>query len=103
MTAPKNYTGLLMGFSAYIMWGVFPIYFYFLAAVSSWEVLAHRIVWSVLALLVLLGLRGRLRGVFKTLTTPRQARLLALAAILISLNWLVYIHAIATHRTDPTA
>jgi len=99
MTHPKNYPGLLMGFSAYIMWGVFPIYFYFLASVSSWEVLAHRIVWSVLALLVLLGLRGRLRGVFKTLTTPRQARLLALAAILISLNWLVYIHAIATHRT----
>lgn len=95
----KNYAGMIMGFSAYAMWGVFPIYFHFLAAVSSWEVLAHRILWSVATLLAILWWRGRLRDVFKTLTTPRQAGLLALAAVLISLNWLVYIYAIATHRT----
>lgn len=99
MPHPKNYTGLFMGLSSYVIWGAFPIYFYFLAAVSSWEVLAHRILWSVVTLLVILWWRGRLRDVFTTLTTPRQAGLLALAAVLISLNWLVYIYAIATQRT----
>lgn len=99
MIAPKNYAGLVMGLSAYIIWGLFPFYFYFLTAVSSWEVLAHRIVWSVATLLVLLWWRGRLATIFSTLTSPRQAALLALAALLISTNWLVYIHAIATQRT----
>lgn len=94
-----NLPGMLMGFSAYAIWGVFPIYFYFLTAVSSWEVLAHRIVWSVVTLLALLWWRGRLRSVFTTLASPRQAGLLALASLLISANWLIYIHAIATQRT----
>lgn len=99
MTQSKNFPGFLMGFSAYLMWGAFPIYFYFLAAVSSWEVVAHRIIWSVVTLLGILWWRGRLLDVFTTLKTPRQAGLLALAALLISGNWLVYIYAIATQRT----
>lgn len=99
MPPSVNYPGILAGFSAYAMWGVFPIYFYFLSGVSSWEILAHRILWSVVTLLAILAWRGRLRGVFKTLATPRQTGLLALAAVLISSNWLVYIYAIATHRT----
>lgn len=99
MTTPTNFTGMFMGFSAYAIWGIFPLYFYFLSAVPSWEVLAHRIVWSVTTLLLVLAWRGRLRTVFTTLTSPRQAGLLALASLLISANWLIYIHAIATHRT----
>jgi chloramphenicol-sensitive protein RarD len=103
MNTSKPCPGLLMGFSAYAIWGIFPFYFYFLSAVSSWEVLAHRILWSVLTLLVLLWWRGRLGTIFSTLSSPRQAALLALAAVLISTNWLVYIYAIATHRTMDTS
>lgn len=94
-----NYPGMFMGFSAYAMWGFFPIYFYFLKHVGSVEVLAHRVVWSVVTLLALLWWKGRLRSVFAALQSPGEAALLAFASLMITGNWLVYIYAIATERT----
>tara|TARA_R110001592_G_scaffold82848_6_gene245290 strand:+ start:394 stop:1308 length:915 start_codon:yes stop_codon:yes gene_type:complete len=88
-----------MGFSAYALWGFFPIYFYFLRFVGSWEVLAHRIVWSVVTLLVILAWQGRFRSVFGALRSKRQVALLAFASLMITGNWLVYIYAVTTEHT----
>lgn len=91
--------GLLMGTAAYTLWGIFPLYFYFLTVVGSWEVLSHRIVWSVFALVVLLWWKGRHAAALRALRSPRLVGLLAVTSGLITTNWIVYIHAVATHRT----
>jgi len=89
--------GLLAGAAAYGMWGLFPIYFKALAAVPPLEILAHRVAWAVLLLLVLVrsreqmaSLRAALRG--------RSLLLLAASSLMIGLNWLVYLWSILTDR-----
>jgi chloramphenicol-sensitive protein RarD len=89
--------GLLAGAAAYGMWGLFPIYFKALASVPPLEILAHRVAWAVLLLLVLVrsreqmaSLRAALRG--------RSLLLLAASSLMIGLNWLVYLWSILTDR-----
>ena len=88
--------GFLSGLGAYPLWGVFPLYFQLLDPAGSVEVLAHRIMWSLLVVLGLLALRhgwGRLRAV---LADRRRMGYLAVAAAVISVNWGVFIWA-TTH------
>jgi chloramphenicol-sensitive protein RarD len=88
--------GFLSGLAAYGLWGVFPLYFPLLEPAGSIEVLAHRILWSLLVVLGLLALRhgwGRLRTL---LADRRQMGYLGVAAAVISVNWGVFIWA-ATH------
>jgi len=59
--------GFLSGLAAYALWGIFPLYFPLLEPASSIEVLAHRIIWSLLIVLLLLAVQhrmNRLRAVF---------------------------------------
>ena len=95
MTHISRNRALLMGFTAYLMWGVFPPFFAMLKPATPLEILGHRIVWSfLLVLLMLVALRSRwtwLRaGVFTRKAFPR----LLLAAGLIAVNWLTYIWAV---------
>lgn len=90
--------GLLLAISAYTIWGFFPLYFHYLNAVSPTEILVHRIIWSFIATLSLglaLGLRNKLVSAFKDKTLLAW---LGLSALLISINWLVYIWAVGNHR-----
>jgi chloramphenicol-sensitive protein RarD len=88
-------SGLLYGLATYAFWGVMPLYFRSVRHVSAVEVLAHRIVWSfVLMMLVVAGLGLWLR-VRRCLASPRLALLLAVSSVLVAVNWLVYIHAVA--------
>ena len=73
------------------MWGLFPLYWPLLKPAGAVEILAHRIVWSLVAtavLIVVLKRRNRLRAV---LATPRTRAILAIAAIVIAVNWGTYI------------
>lgn len=92
-------TGLLYGIGAYGLWGVFPFFFDALAPSGSVEILAHRVVWTLLFLAVLLvAVRrlGDLRGIDR-----RTWILLAGASALISTNWLIYIYAVnSDHVVD---
>jgi len=91
--------GLLYGLGAYGIWGVFPAFFDRLAPAGAVEILAHRIVWTVLLMAVLLVVIGRLSD----LRTISRRTWLALvcAAGLISMNWLIYIYAVnAGHVVD---
>jgi len=88
--------GFLSGLGAYALWGVFPLYFPLLEPASSIEVLAHRIIWSLVIVLALLAVRrrwGRLRAV---IVDRRRMVYLAVAATVISVNWGVFIWA-STH------
>jgi chloramphenicol-sensitive protein RarD len=83
-----------MGVVAYAIWGLFPLYWPLLKPSSAEEILAHRIGWSLLVCLVLLALvRGGAR-IRALLGEPRRALALVAAAVLIAVNWYVYIWAV---------
>lgn len=87
-------SGLLAGIAAYFIWGFFPLFFKLLRHVPPLEVVSHRIVWSFLLLLVIITLRGQWAGLRDALTNRRTVVFLLVTALLISINWLVFIAAV---------
>lgn len=90
--------GFAYALTAYILWGFLPFYMKAVAHVSPFEVIAHRVVWSVPIAAAVLVMLGRTAEIIKALTTPRMLGMACLTAALISLNWGVYIWAIASGR-----
>ena len=90
--------GVLLGVSAYLLWGIFPLYFHALEPASAIEILCHRIVWSFVVLAIALLVRRDLCWVAPLLRNGRLVALLAVAAVCISTNWLVYIWAVEDGR-----
>lgn len=84
--------------AAYGFWGFSPIYFKWVQHVPALEVLGHRVIWSMLLLLVLLWLGRRWSDLRLVLFNFSQLRWLLLSAALISVNWLIYIFAIQDNR-----
>jgi len=82
--------------AAYIAWGLLPFYWKALQSVPPPEILAHRVVWSFIFLLLLVGTRGRWPEVRATFAVPRTRRMVLFTALLIGVNWLTYITAINT-------
>lgn len=88
--------GVLLGASAYLLWGLFPLYFPLLEPAGAGEVLAHRILWSLLVVIAVLLLTGRWARL--SAITARQRGLLAMAAVLLSVNWLTYVYAVLSDQ-----
>lgn len=86
--------GVAAAGSAYLAWGLFPIYFHALAGVPPTEVLAHRVAWSSLFMVGLVLALRRAPEVRRQLAAPGALGVLAATAVLISANWLVYIWAV---------
>lgn len=86
--------GFAAATAAFTAWGLFPLYFKPLHEVASTQVIAHRIVWSCLFVLGFIALRRELAEVRAALSNRRVVLRLALAATLISVNWLVYVWAV---------
>jgi chloramphenicol-sensitive protein RarD len=93
--APSR-AALAQAVGAYTIWGFLPVYFNLLKSVPPVEVIAHRVIWSVALLLIMLAFRRRLAALWETLTTRRMLLPMAATALLIGLNWLIYIWAV-TH------
>ncbi len=87
-------SGLLFGLGAYLLWGVLPLYFKALAHVAAIEIVAHRIIWSLLFLGLLATAWRRWPAIRVAIATPKVAMTLAVTALLIAVNWLVYIWAV---------
>lgn len=85
-----------MGLGAYALWGVLPLYFKALVHVGATEIVAHRILWSLLFLGALATLWKRWPRIRAALANPRIALTLLLTAVLIGINWLVYIYAVVS-------
>lgn len=83
-----------MGLGAYALWGVLPLYFKAMANVRATEIVAHRILWSLIFLGALATLWRRWPRVRTALATPRVALTLLVTALLIGVNWLTYIYAV---------
>jgi chloramphenicol-sensitive protein RarD len=93
--------GVLYALGAYLLWGLFPLYFKAVQSVSSMEILAHRMLWSLLFVVLLLALLRRWQWLPPLLREPRLIAGFALSALLVSVNWLIYIWAVnAGHIVD---
>lgn len=90
--------GVLFGVSAYLWWGLVPIYFKAVASVPAWEVLAHRIVWSLFLLLGLLLVQQQWSAFRSIWRSGRTLATLCVTTVLIAANWLIFIWAVATNQ-----
>jgi chloramphenicol-sensitive protein RarD len=87
--------GVMYGLAAYAWWGLVPIYFKAVAHVPAMEVLAHRIVWSVVLLAVLMRVYGRWRAAIESLRTRQTVITLCGTTLLLAVNWFTFIWAVA--------
>lgn len=94
--ARERRAGFGFGIAAYCFWGFLPIYFKQLPGVPPVDVVAHRIIWSLPLLLALLAVTGKLGQLRAAVRQPRLLGLLAITALLIAVNWLLYIYAISS-------
>ena len=98
MTQQQDRWGLPLGIGAYLLWGGMPLFFPLLEPAGPLEIVAHRIVWSLLFCLVALTAMRQL-GDFRTaLRSPRLLGTFAVAAALIVVNWVVYVYAVLSDR-----
>ena len=84
--------------SAYLLWGLLPLYMKAMAHIPAVEIIAHRILWSVPIAGAILVALGRTRDLLAALHTPRMVLMAGVTAGLISVNWGVYVWAIANGR-----
>lgn len=95
--------GYLYGLGAYALWGFFPLYIKLLRPAGPVEILAHRIVWSVAFVAIVLAVLRNWAFVRRLLRRPRALGGVALAAALIGVNWGTYIYGVNTDRVVETA
>lgn len=95
----KRNPGIASGFTAYLLWGLFPLYFVLFSRSGALEVVAYRAIWSLVFCLVLLTVLGRLGELRAILADRRLTVGLVIAGLLIATNWSVYVFGVSTGRT----
>ena len=100
---PDTRRGFLYGVAAYLLWGLFPLYWPLLEPAGAVEILAHRVAWSVLTMLVVVAASRRLPELRALFTRHRARNLLTVAAVVIAINWGTYIYGVNNHRVVETS
>lgn len=95
--------GILYGLAAQILWGVLPIYWKMLREVASSEILAHRVVWSLVFCSLVVFVRQGFAWLPALRKKPATLKTLALASILLTMNWGLYIWAVNQGRIVETS
>lgn len=95
--------GLVYGASAYLLWGLFPLYWPLLEPAGTIEILAQRMAWSLIVVLIILRFTGGFGGVRRVLANPRQLGLLVAAACAVSINWGTYIWGVNSKHVVETS
>ncbi len=90
---PHTY-GILCGLSAFILWGILPLYWTQLADIPPLTITSHRVVWSVITLIFIQIVRGKLPALLEKITQPRILINAFLLGSLLMINWLIYIWAV---------
>jgi chloramphenicol-sensitive protein RarD len=91
--------GFLYALTAYLLWGVLPIYIKAVEAIPPLEVVAHRVLWSLPIAGAILAFRGRIGDVGALLRQPRMIGMAMIPAAFVSVNWLTYVYAIGSGHT----
>jgi chloramphenicol-sensitive protein RarD len=89
--------GLALAVGAYVLWGVLPLYIHVLRHVPALQLLSHRVVWSVLLLAGIVLVLGKARAILAA-ARGRTLLLLLASAVLIAINWIVYIWAVESEH-----
>ncbi len=100
---PDQRRGLLLGVGAYALWGAFPLYWPLLEPSGAAEILAHRMVWSMLVMGLLVIVFGRVARVRAILADRRTTLLLVAAAVTITINWATFIYGVNSGRVVETS
>ncbi|MGN8247265.1 EamA family transporter RarD [Cellulomonas soli] len=95
--------GLTCGIAAYSLWGVLPLYFPLMAPAGAVEIIAHRVVWSLVVCLLLLAVTRSWSGFAAAVRDRRTVLVLAAASTLLAVNWLVFVFGVLTDRVVDTA
>ncbi len=90
--------GLAAGVGAYTLWGILPLYFPLLSPATPVEIIAHRVVWSLIFCAILLFATRGWAGFWTALRTRRLLGLLSIAAVLLAINWVTYVFGVLTDR-----
>jgi chloramphenicol-sensitive protein RarD len=95
--------GLIYGASAYLLWGLLPLYWPLLEPAGTVEILAHRMAWSLVVMAVILRVTRGFARVRAVLTNRRQVSLLVAAAVIVTLNWGTYIYGVNSGHVVETS
>ena len=98
----KSY-GFIATLTAFLMWGLLPVYWKSLITVNPFEILCHRVVWSLVFISVVLTVRKGWRETFAPLGSKRDLLILAASSLMIGGNWLLYIWAVNTNHVLETS
>jgi chloramphenicol-sensitive protein RarD len=88
--------GFALGLGAYGLWGVLPIYFEAIRSVPAIDIVAHRVLWSLPFLAILVALGGGTAKVRAAIMRPKTVAMLIVTALLIGTNWLLYVNAVTS-------
>jgi len=93
--------GVVLAVLAYLLWGAFPLYFKAVQSIPPADMLAHRVLWSAVFVWILLATQRRWHWIERVFAEPRVLATFTLSALMVSLNWGVYIYAVAAgHIVD---
>jgi chloramphenicol-sensitive protein RarD len=95
--------GILHALLAYGAWGIFPLYWKGFTGVPAVEVIAHRLVWSLVFLVILAGFQGQLRPCLRLFRAPRLLGILFTTAALLSVNWGLFVYGVNTSQVVETS
>ena len=96
-------SGLAFGLGAYALWGLFPLYFPLLEPAGGLEIVAHRVVWSLAFIALLLTVLRAWRRVRAVVADRRALLILVGAAVLISGNWLIFVYGVNSGQVVETS
>ncbi|MDP2636249.1 MULTISPECIES: EamA family transporter RarD [unclassified Pseudoalteromonas] len=93
-TNPEQRKGVILACMAFFMWGLAPIYFKLLQHISAFEILMHRVVWSVLFIVIIVSVMQQWRKIKHVIVQPKLLLMLVLTATLLGFNWGLFIWAV---------
>src|SRR4051794_666168 len=96
-------SGILYAVGAFLMWGLAPLFFRALRPATALEILSHRVVWSLLLMVILVAALRDLRDVPRALSSLRSVGLYAVTTALVTTNWLLFIWAVNTDHIVQTS
>ncbi|MFC6712809.1 EamA family transporter RarD [Branchiibius cervicis] len=88
--------GTTYGVLAYLIWGIFPLYFHLLEPAGAWEVLCHRILWTLVVCAIALAATRQTAFIADLRHNPRRLTMIAVASVAIAANWTIYVQAVVT-------
>jgi chloramphenicol-sensitive protein RarD len=103
MAVGQPRTGLVFGIAAYLCWGLLPLYWKLLAPAGPLEVLSHRVVWSLILVAIVVTGQRRWHSIRVLLGQRRRLALIAVASVLIAVNWGVYIYGVQSDQVVETS